>query len=137
MLVIALAVFPAGCGERGTQRIRVTGQVTFEGKPLPFGNITFEPDTAKGNRGPQGYARIQDGKYDTDLAGSGPNPGAQSVFIEGYPELGTSADNRSTRLVCSYRTTVDLPHEDAKKDFNVPATSARRVSAPDPNLPPP
>jgi hypothetical protein len=134
--VVALLLTGTGCQERGPTRVRVTGSVTYEGKPVPYGNITFEPDTDKGNHGPQGFAKIQDGKYDSDIAGTGPSPGPQTVVIEGYPELGRERPGQG-RLIFNFRTTWDLPVEDTSRDFEIPATAGRRESAPASNLPPP
>lgn len=128
-----LALLLSGCGD-GTQRVRVSGQVTFEGKLVPYGNIVFEPDQSKGNRGPQGFAKIHDGVFDTNNAGTGPCPGPQIVTIEGYPELNTGAGKKSM-LVFRYQTTVDLPAQTTTENFEVPASAARREATSD--LPPP
>jgi hypothetical protein len=131
--VAGLALMLAGCGD-GTQRVRVSGQVTFQGKPVKYGNLVFEPDQSRGNRGPQGYARISDGMYDTNNAGTGPCPGPQVVYIEGYPELDGGAPRKS-RLVFKHRTTADLSGKTATVDFDVPASAAYRETVSD--LPPP
>ena len=126
-----LVLILSGCGD-GTKRVRISGQVTFEGKPVKYGNIVFEPDASKGNNGPQGYAKIVDGAYDTADAGTGPCVGPQVVAIEGYPDLDAA---KKSRLVFNYRTTVDLPAQTTTQNFAVPASAARRESASD--LPPP
>ena len=43
--LLVLAVAAAGCGGDGANR--VSGKVTFNGKPLPAGKIYFTPDGAK------------------------------------------------------------------------------------------
>ncbi len=123
----------SGCGD-GAERIRVSGQVTFDGKAVQYGNIIFEPDQSRGNHGPQGYAKIKHGHYDTSDAGTGPCPGPQVVYLEGYPELDISGPKKS-RLVFNHRTAVDLPAQATTVDFAVPATAARWESVSD--LPPP
>ena len=121
---IAVAALLAGCGD-GVQRVRISGQVTFKGKPVPYGNITFEPDTSKGNKGPQGYVQIRDGKYDTQDAGTEPTPGPQRIHLIGYPDA-NSKEAGKTMVVLDYRTTLDLPRKTSTHDFDVPASSARR-----------
>ena len=64
MLVIAMPLL-AGCGGSGPRAVNVSGTVTFNGQPVPQGKIYFDPDTAAGNDGVQGFARIQEGAYDT------------------------------------------------------------------------
>ena len=57
-----VAALLVGCGDGGLKRYRVSGDVSFQGKPVPAGSIIFTPDTAKGNAGPQGTANIIDGR---------------------------------------------------------------------------
>lgn len=55
----------AGCSRQpdGPARFEIKGQVTYNDKPVPYGEIVFVPDTAAGNRGPGATATITDGKY--------------------------------------------------------------------------
>jgi len=40
----------AGCtSDQGPKRYRVSGEITFDGKPVPHGEIVFTPDIGKGN----------------------------------------------------------------------------------------
>lgn len=133
--VAGLAPALLGCGGGKPARIRVSGQVLFQGKPVQYGNLVFEPDQAKGNRGPQGYAKIgRAGTFDTGIAGTDPCPGPQVVTIEAYPDLESPAAKKS-RVVLQYRTNVDLPPEATTQHFDVPATAARKETVSD--LPPP
>jgi hypothetical protein len=134
VLILAALVIVPGCNRGGTERVPVSGKVTFQGKPVPYGNITFEPDREKGNQGPQGYVKIQDGKYDSAVGGTAPCPGLQNVAIEGYPELGSEKPGEG-RLVFNYRTTWELPKQAATKDFDVPASAGKREGIS--NAPPP
>jgi len=75
-----------GCSnsEDGPVRHRVSGRVTFHGKPVPFGSITFDPDVSAGNSGPQGAANIVNGVYDTSSnGGRGVTGGAFLVSLSG------------------------------------------------------
>lgn len=49
----------------------VSGTITFEGNPIPKGLIFFDPDTSKGTKGTQGFANIENGKFDTSITGKG------------------------------------------------------------------
>ena len=129
-----LALVLLGCGGK-PERVRVSGRVTFQGNPVQYGNIVFEPDPSRGNRGPQGYAKISSkGTFDTGVAGTGPCPGPQVVTIEAYPDLNSPASKKS-RVVLQYRTNVDLPSETTTQNFDVPPTAARKEAVSD--LPPP
>src|SRR6478672_4234893 len=75
-------LFALGCG--GGQGAEVWGEVTFDGKPVPAGRIYFNPDFTKGNDGPQGYAPIKDGKFDTRHEGQAAAGGPTVVVVKGY-----------------------------------------------------
>jgi len=112
----------AGCGSDGPQRFRVTGEVTWQGKPVPAGMITFTPDGRKGNSGPQGAAPIRDGRFDTDdPQGRGTVGGAQIIAILGYDgSEPTETDPLGKRLFPEYQLERELPKEDTTLDVTVP-----------------
>ena len=73
LAAIALASL-AGCN---TGRFPVSGEVTFNGKPIPEGTISFEPAD---RQGPTTGGKIADGKYRLD-GNSAPLPGKKTVRI--------------------------------------------------------
>jgi len=117
----------AGCGgSKGPDRHRVWGKVTFHGQPVPVGSIKFDPDGSQGNQGPQGFATIKDGHYDTAGAGAGVVGGPHVVRISGFDGIASSDDApQGAPLFPAYQTTVDLPKEPAEKDFEIPGPAAR------------
>ena len=44
LFLAASVCFVAGCGQSGTRRYNVEGTVTIGGKPVPAGEVRFEPD---------------------------------------------------------------------------------------------
>jgi len=64
LLVAGLLAVASGC-DRGPQRFHVWGKITYQGQPIPAGSVTFDPDIAAGADGPQGFAIIKNGEYDT------------------------------------------------------------------------
>jgi hypothetical protein len=121
-----------GCGEGGNH---VTGNVLFQGKPVPVGKIFFYPDSSKGNSGAPGWAEIKDGRYNTAAEGGSPvASGAMRVVIEGIdpnpPANAESPDVTTTVLFSGYETTVDLSQGNTTKDFDVPAEAAKGPAAP-------
>src|SRR5438270_13738771 len=107
----------SGCAEKGPDRFRISGEVTFDGKPIPYGDILFTPDGAEGNSGPQGIAPIKDGRYDTTAtSGQGIAGGPTVLRVTG---LG-SADG--TKLLCVYEFKADLPRKDSTLKVEVPAS---------------
>ena len=80
-VVAALVLLPfSGCGGPETPVYPVTGKVTYNGKPLPTGSVTYIPIAA----GPSATGRIrEDGTYTltTFTEGDGAVPGDHQVLI--------------------------------------------------------
>jgi hypothetical protein len=120
LLAAALAVL-AGC-DSGPKKYHVSGQVLFDGKPVPAGEIYFDPDVSRGHDGPQGFARIKDGKYDTRETGLPVTAGPHRVRILGFDGKAGPELPLGRRLFPEYKTPVEVPEQaDAPLDFNVPA----------------
>lgn len=126
--VIAIGcLIAAGCGgDAGPKRHRVSGEATFDGTPIPHGDVLFSPDASKGNSGPQGIAQIRDGKFDTDGEdGKGVAGGPTIVRITGLSGPGG-------KLLCEYDFPLELPREDSVQKLDVPKKGeARRKQGPD------
>ena len=84
----------AGCGDGEPTGTTCPGRVTFAGQPVVSGRIYFAPDPARGNDGPQGYAAIEDGRYDTAKGG----------------EPAASAGRSSSASTATARRRPDYPH---------------------------
>lgn len=126
MTVMMLA---SGCGESapaGPQRYRLTGKVTFDGQPLKFGTITFEPDAAKGNSGPQGMATVRDGIFDTSKAGgAGVVGGPTRIVVDGTSHAIVTEGGEGTVLFSGYAIEKDLSKENGTVDIDVPKEPAK------------
>jgi hypothetical protein len=116
-----------GCGgtPSGPPRYRVSGKVTFNGRPVAAGSISFTPDASQNNRGPGSFAPIRDGAYGTPR-GQGTVGGPHVLTITGLDRLpGSGAPGEVIPpLFSSYPLKVDLPREDTTFDIDVPATAA-------------
>jgi hypothetical protein len=120
-------VLLAGCGSGDSvARNHVAGSVTYDGANVPAGVIYFDPDSKKGGSGPQGFAPIKDGRYDTREGGKGGPAGAVTVRIEGFD--GQAAEGRPMgHAVFTYQTSADLGQGDATKDFAIKAAEAKKA----------
>jgi hypothetical protein len=119
---VALAVL-AGC-DAGPKRLHLFGQVLYDGKPVPTGEIYFDPDVTKGKDGPQGFARIVNGRYDTRDGGVPLTAGPHVVRIFGFDGKARPEDDLpfGRRLFADFSTAADVPDRpDANLDFQVPA----------------
>jgi hypothetical protein len=101
--LLVLLLLP-GCGE-GFPRHRLSGKVTYQGKPVEYGTIVFEPEESIGKIAPTGFARIENDKSKMKLD-AGPNE------IIDTPELFPEHILR-----------VEIPPPDGKLDIEVPATA--------------
>ncbi|MCA8999629.1 MAG: hypothetical protein KDA80_21720 [Planctomycetaceae bacterium] len=135
-----LAVSVLGCGGgNSVTTYDLSGNVTFDGQPIPVGRILFTP-SGEENAGPAGYAVIRDGKFDTKAeGGKGHTGGAMRIHIEGLkaPEMKPDPENPSVQIEVSemlfppYQTMGELPQEESTMDFDVPKTAANRKDLPE------
>lgn len=114
-LALAFLVVSAGCSDPGPERLRISGEITYDGEPVPYGDIVFTPDGAQQNSGPQGFANIVDGKYDSSASkGRGFAGGATVLQITGFSEPNGKG------LLFETTMNVDLPRESSVHDIDVP-----------------
>lgn len=122
LLLWALTAACAGCGTGGPDRFDVSGRVTFGGKAVPTGTIIFEPDAARGNDGPQGFAPIQDGVFNTARGGRGMVGGPHKVTVLGCDGVHVSETSPQGKpLFEPYTTRTELPRKSVQVDYDVPA----------------
>ena len=79
-----LVVFALGCGsaDDGLPRVSVEGEVTYEGKPVDSGSVTFLP--GKGTTGPSASGAVKQGHYSIPLE-RGPVVGSYRVTVTMVP----------------------------------------------------
>ena len=115
----------AGCGQqRSSGLYDISGSVTFAGQPVPGGRIVFEPDEARGATGMVSIADIANGSYRTrSRRGFGGGPCRVTIYgTDGT----TPTEEKDTSLFRPWQTTIDLPREACRRDFDVPADAARQ-----------
>jgi hypothetical protein len=83
--LVAMAILTIGCQGK-SERAMVSGKVTFEGKPVEFGDIVFQPVKAPAD-GAFAQGKIVNGEYRFDLE-HGPVVGPNVVQIYGYKMTG-------------------------------------------------
>ncbi len=123
MLVLFLTVGCGGPAGNGPVRYAVSGQVTYDGAPVPVGFIEFLPDTSLGNSGPGGGAPIRDGVYQAD-ASRGVVGGPYIVRIRGTDGVPTTEEGEElpegTQLFPLFETEYEFPNQDTTANFDVP-----------------
>lgn len=125
-----LAITLSGCGQSTENLVHVAGTVSFAGKPVPVGMIIFEPDSSKGNLGPQCHAEIKEGRFDTRLSGSGAAIGPQIVRITGGDGVNPEAFTPLGKLLFEEHTikmeiSAEQPALSLEVSQNQPVTAIR------------
>jgi hypothetical protein len=114
LLLCSVLAIAGGCGSGGNTG-KVTGTVTFDGAPVPDGQITFESDTVTG-------AQIKDGKFEADVP-----VGKHKVKIVANREEGVAADglpNFVSYIPKKYneQTTLEEEVKSGKNEFTFDLT---------------
>ena len=94
---------------------RVSGVVTHNGKPIPKGLIFFDPQA----EGPQGFANIVNGKYDTAEQGQGVRGGTYDVRVNGFDGVEANEAPFGQGLFPEFTTTKELPEADSTYDLDI------------------
>ncbi|WP_428305062.1 hypothetical protein [Lacipirellula sp.] len=116
-------VFVAGCSQATPEGKPLTGNVSFDGKPLASGYITFEPQSGQQT---QAGATITAGKYATQ-ANKEITPGLYAVAIVGDAELPPSDISPGTP---EFEAAVaKLKNKALPKKYNVNSTLVAEVTA--------
>ena len=118
---VAVVLMQAGCGvQDGPERYKLSGSVTMsDGKPVPAGEINFEPDHLAGNTGPGSMAQIQKGQY-TLPTDQGVVGGKYTVTISPFDGVAFGESIQGKPLTkAQHVEKVDLPTKNSTRDFKV------------------
>lgn len=115
--IIAMVVLVAGCGGSTSSRRAMYGDVSYHGKKVESGSISFLPKGA----GPAASSKVANGKY--KFSGSnGPKPGKYDVMISVAPnddESIKAGDSKNTTI--EWTTEIEIrPESPTRKDFQFP-----------------
>lgn len=120
-LAASICMAFVGCGPSdGMVKYTVSGSITMpDGKPVPSGEINFEPDGQAGNKGPASMTSIKEGKYsltkDIGIVG-----GKYIVTIMPYDGVAFGESLQGKPLVkAPHVENLDLPKENTTHDFVV------------------
>lgn len=120
VLLACTAILGGGC--RQADRWHLSGRVTYGGKPVQEGHISFDTLTPGPGRG-GAFAKILKGTFDTRAAGRHHCGGPHRVTIAGYKGLKdpNNPDSPVVLLFPAYQVEADLPMKASTMDFDVPA----------------
>jgi len=110
----------------GAQRFSLSGEIKVDGKPVPAGEIMFEPDTSQGNSGPAGVAEIKDGRYST-LPEMGTVGGPQIAVISANKGIILKENGETPQgwlILDGFRMTIDLPRKSHTENLDISSTES-------------
>jgi hypothetical protein len=115
-----------GCGRLA---VRCNGD-DYEGEPVPFGFVRFEPDASKGNTGPGAGAQVKNGEFST-AKGKGIVGGPHQIIVYATDGIHTKIDGEDAPqgrpLFSDYKTQVDFPKDDVEWNVDVPKTGQSKT----------
>ncbi|WP_442483198.1 hypothetical protein [Aeoliella sp. SH292] len=123
-----LLVLMVGCNKPKSDRMTIEGAVTWKGQPVPAGRVYFTPDESKGGSGPQGYAMIVNGRYDTgEEKSKGCHVGPHFAEVHGFD--GQGSEGFGSPLFAPYSISIEVPADGGTIDLEVPADARPPIEA--------
>ena len=113
-----------GCGG-GPVVVRVHGTAEYGGKPIPVGRVYLDPTGPAAFDHPIAVARIENGKFDTDVEGRGARPGTYGVRVLGFDGKPTPDNPDGLPLFPDYKTTATVPPDGLELKIEVPAAGKK------------
>ena len=108
LVLPALAILLAGCGGDGLKD--VSGTVSLKGKAVPKGMVWFDPASSHPAKPVQGYAFIEEGKFDSKSKGRGVAKGPYLVRVEAFDGKSSSEFPYGKQLSTqSLETNLEIP----------------------------
>lgn len=124
---LAILAIPLGCSKEAKMG-QLSGTVTFKGKPVPAGYISFMPDATGGNLGPVKVAQIHDGVYNTALeTNPGISPGAMVIRIAGFDGKKQKGFSQGKQIFNPYELRATVTSGTSTMDFTIPPSAADRL----------
>ena len=116
VVAACLVIGVVGCG-KSDGLTAVSGRVTWKGKPVPRGDVSIEPDAARGNTGPQCRSSIIDGAFESRPR-FGAIQGPVVVIVEGTNT--PPGSEFAVPLFPRYEFRTEIPAVRATLDIVVP-----------------
>jgi hypothetical protein len=122
--VFALAVVCTSCSSKAEMG-QISGKVTFQGKPVPAGWISFTPEPGKGA---VRVCQIKDGVYDSSKEGDpGIHPGKNLVKIAGFDGNKVPLWGQGKQIFNPIDETFDVHTGSSTKDWEIPDSAGKNV----------
>ena len=122
-LGVSLALL-AGCSSKPPMA-QLSGMVTFQGRPVPAGWISFTPEAGVGS---VRVCQIKDGVFDSSKEGE-PEifPGKNLVRIAGFDGKKVPLWGQGKQIFNPVDDVIDLPAGTSTRDFVIPESAGKNV----------
>jgi hypothetical protein len=123
----ALLALVTGCSSKPTLG-QLSGKVTFQGKAVPAGWLSFTPEAGTGEFGQVKVLQIKDGLYDSAKERQpGIYPGPHRVRIAGFDGKKVPLFGQGKQIFNPVDDQYTVPPGSSTKDFVVPASAGQNV----------
>ena len=113
-----------GCSSK-PKMVQISGTVTFQGKPVPAGFISFTPEAGVGG---VRVCQIKDGVYDSSKEGEpGIFPGKNLVRIEGFDGVKVKFWGQGKQIFNPVNDVVEISPGTTTRDFVIPEAAGKNV----------
>jgi hypothetical protein len=138
LVCVALVVGTFGGCAKEAKMAQLSGKVTFKGKPVPAGWISFQPGIGGGA---VKVVQIKDGGYDSaQEKDPGVPPGPMTVRIAGFDGVHINWFPQGKQIFNAWDTQFTVPDGISTRDFAVPESAANNLkivpTSDDPSLNP-
>jgi len=126
LLFSTLLMLVLGC-DSTPRPAQISGSVTFKGKPIPAGNLTFTPDVETSG-GKLKMLTVKDGRFDSSKEQDpGLPPGKYKVTIAGYDGVQIRMFYQGKQIFNAVSEDFVVPDGTTTKDFSVPDSAGQNV----------
>ena len=126
LLICTALCLLAGCDSE-PPLAQISGTVTFKGKPIPAGNVTFTPDVETSG-GKLRMFTVTDGKFDSSKEQDpGLMPGKYEVTIAGYDGIRIPMFYNGKQIFNAVQEKMEVPPGKSTRDFTVPDSAGVNV----------
>ena len=125
--IAIIAVLFSGCSSE-PKLSHISGKVSFKGKPVPAGYVTFTPDVGKGTNGQVVGFQIKDGNYDS-IRNTPPGiaPGSYKLSIAGFDGVVIPFFGQGKQIFNPINDECVVSEGVSTKDIEVPNSAGENV----------
>lgn len=132
ILLLPTLFWLGGCSPPAVDGVDAWGNVTWGGKPITSGMVTFTPTANQSNGGHQGWATVAEGRFDTRASGGKKiATGPCTLLLTSRQPSADPAHPKGTNLVLRFEKPIEISADSAEVNLDIPANHKAIVVFPD------